>query len=53
MSNVTVFTHPLIRHKLTLLRDVRTGSKDFRELVTEISMLMAFEVTRDLELTEI
>lgn len=53
MSNVTVFTHPLIKHKLTLLRDVETGPKDFRELVKEISMLMAYEVTRDLELKEI
>lgn len=53
MSNVTVFTHPLIKHKLTLLRDVETGPKDFRELVREISMLMAYEVTRDLELKEI
>ncbi|WP_425538562.1 uracil phosphoribosyltransferase [Microaceticoccus formicicus] len=52
MSNVTVFTHPLIKHKLTLLRDVETGPKDFRELVKEISMLMAYEVTRDLELKE-
>ncbi len=53
MDNVTIFQHPLIRHKLTLLRDKRTGAKEFREIVTEISALMAYEVTRDLDLEEI
>jgi uracil phosphoribosyltransferase len=44
--------HPLIQHKLSLLRDVNTGSKQFRELVKELSMLMAFEATRDFHLAE-
>jgi uracil phosphoribosyltransferase len=47
--NLTVIDHPLIRHKLHLLRDVKTPKKLFRELVDEIAMLMAYEVTRDLE----
>jgi len=46
--NLTVLTHPLIRHKLTILRDKRTNTKDFKRLVNEIAMLMAFEVTKDL-----
>jgi len=46
--NLTVLDHPLIRHKLHLLRDQRTPTKDFRELVGEIAMLMAYEVTKDL-----
>lgn len=46
---VTVVNHPLIQHKLSLLRDQHTGTKDFRELAAEIAMLMAFEATRDLE----
>ena len=45
--------HPLIQHKLTLLRDKRTGSKQFRELVSEIAMLMCYEATRDLPLKEV
>ncbi len=52
MSKVVVFDHPLIQHKLTVLRKEETGSKEFRELVTEISTLMAYEVTRDLELQD-
>jgi uracil phosphoribosyltransferase len=44
--------HPLVQHKLALIRDQNTGSKDFRELVTEVTMLMAFEAMRDLELEE-
>ena len=48
MSKVVVFDHPLIQHKLSIMRDKRTGTKEFRELLSEISMLMAFEVTRDL-----
>ncbi len=46
--NLAVLTHPLIRHKLTILRDKRTPTKDFRDLVAEIAMLMAYEVTKDL-----
>ena len=44
--------HPLVQHKLALIRDQNTGSKDFRELVTEVTMLMAFDAMRDLELEE-
>ncbi|MDR7521613.1 MAG: uracil phosphoribosyltransferase [Armatimonadota bacterium] len=46
MPTVHIFDHPLIRHKLTILRDKRTGHKEFRELTEELAMLMAFEVTR-------
>ncbi len=46
MPNVHIFDHPLIRHKLTILRDKRTGHKEFRELTQELSMLMAYEATR-------
>ncbi|MDD2446413.1 MAG: uracil phosphoribosyltransferase [Tissierellia bacterium] len=53
MSKVIVFDHPLIKHKLTLIRDKNTGSKEFRELVTEISTLMGYEVTRDMQLEDI
>ena len=52
-QNVFVFDHPLIRHKVSLLRDKNTGTKEFRELVSEIAMLMAYEVTRDLPMKEI
>lgn len=48
LPNLTVLDHPLIRHKLYLLRDKRTPTKDFRDLVAEIAMLMAYEVTKDL-----
>ncbi len=50
MSNVFILDHPLIQHKITHIRDVETGTKMFRELVDEVSMLMAFEITRDLPL---
>ena len=50
MSTVHVMDHPLIQHKLSLMRDQETGPKEFRELLNEISMLMAYEVTRDLPL---
>lgn len=53
MGKVTTLDHPLIKHKLTFIRDKNTGSKEFRELVKEVSMLMAYEVTRDLSLKEI
>ncbi|MBP2032381.1 uracil phosphoribosyltransferase [Clostridium algifaecis] len=53
MSKVTQIKHPLILHKLSLIRDKNTGSKDFRELVEEVAMLMAYEVTRDLETEEV
>lgn len=53
MSNVHVMDHPLIQHKLTLIRDKDTGVKEFRELVEEVALLMAYEVTRDLPLKEV
>ena len=53
MSKVTEIKHPLILHKLAFLRDEKTGSKDFRKLVEEISMLMAYEVTRDLSVEDV
>lgn len=48
-----ILSHPLIQHKLTFLRDKRTGSKEFREMIAEISMLMCYEATRDLNLEEV
>ncbi|ASB87011.1 uracil phosphoribosyltransferase [Bacillus sonorensis] len=53
MGKVYVFDHPLIQHKLTYIRDVKTGTKEFRELVDEVATLMAFEITRDLPLKEV
>lgn len=53
MSKVTQIAHPLILHKLAFIRDKNTGSKDFRELVEEVAMLMAYEVTRDLQVEEV
>jgi uracil phosphoribosyltransferase len=53
MSNVYVFDHPLIQHKLTYIRDKNTGTKEFRELVDEVATLMAYEITRDLPLREV
>ena len=53
MGKVVVLDHPLIKHKLTFVRDKNTGPKEFKELVKEISTLMAYEVTRDLPLEEI
>lgn len=46
--NLTVLDHPLIRHKLTIMRDRATATKNFRQLLGEIAMLMTYEVTRDL-----
>lgn len=53
MSTLHVIHHPLIQHKLTQMRQKDTGSKDFRELLEEISLLMAYEVTRDLPTEDI
>ena len=50
---VNVMTHPLIQHKVILMRDVQTGSKDFRELLDEITMLMGYEITRNLPLEDV
>nr|MBQ4320107.1 uracil phosphoribosyltransferase [Clostridia bacterium] len=52
MSTLHVVDHPLIKHKLTIMREKETGSKDFRELLDEISLLMGYELTRDLPLDE-
>ena len=53
MNNVHVFDHPLILHKLSILRDKSTGVKEFRELVGEIAALMFYEATRNLKLEEV
>lgn len=53
MGKLIVLNHPLIQHKLTMIRDHRTGTKAFRELVDEVATLMAFEITRDLPLEEV
>ena len=53
MSKVVETNHPLIQHKLTLMRDKNTGSKDFRELLTEIAMLMGYEITKDIPLKDV
>lgn len=53
MSKIVIMDHPLIKHKISLLRDKSTGSKEFRELVSEIAMLMCYEATRDLPLKEV
>ena len=53
MSKVLVFDHPLIQHKLSILRDEKTSTKQFRELVSEIAMFMCYEATRDLSLGDV
>ncbi len=53
MSKVHIIDHPLIQHKLSFIRNVETGPKDFRELVDEVATLMAYEVTRDMPLEEV
>ncbi len=53
MNTLHVIDHPLIQHKLTIMRRVNTSSKDFRQLLDEISMLMGYEITRDLPLEDI
>lgn len=53
MDSVFVFDHPLIQHKISLLRDKNTNTKEFRELVSEIAMLMGYEVTRNMPLKEV
>lgn len=52
-GRVYIFDHPLIQHKLAMLRNKRTPTKDFRELIKEVSMLMAYEATRSLPLDEV
>ena len=53
MSRLHIIDHPMIQHKLTIMRDRTTGSKDFRELLREISLLMGYEVTRDIPLEDV
>ena len=53
MANFTVVNHPLIQHKLTIIRDKNTSTKAFREVTNEIGMLMAYEITRDLPLEDV
>ncbi|MCI8589494.1 MAG: uracil phosphoribosyltransferase [Clostridiales bacterium] len=53
LKNVTIFDHPLIKHKVTHLCDVHTGSKEFSEIVKEISMLMGYEALKDLRMKEV
>ena len=53
MSQLHVINHPMIQHKLTIMRNKETGSKDFRELLKEIALLMGYELTRDLPLEDI
>ena len=50
MDNVIILEHPLVQHKISLMRDINTGAKEFRELVSETAMLMCYEATRDLPL---
>lgn len=52
MSQLHIVNHPMIQHKLSIMRQKETGSKDFRELLKEISLLMGYELTRDLPLTD-
>ncbi len=52
-GNAFIFNHPLIQHKISRMRDKNTSTKDFRELVDEVSMLMVYEVTKDLPLKEV
>ena len=53
MSEVRIIDHPMIQHKLTIMRDKETGSKDFRQLLEEISLLMGYEITRDIPLEDV
>lgn len=53
MGKLNIIDHPLIQHKLTIMRDKNTGSKDFRELLDEIALLMGYELTRDLPLRDV
>ena len=52
-ENVTILDHPLIQHKISMLRDERTGTNEFRKLVEEIATLMGFEALRDLPLEDV
>lgn len=53
MSRVTVMDHPLIQHKIGIIRRKEVGSKDFRQMISEIAMLMCYEATRNLKLQDV
>lgn len=53
MANIVIMEHPLIKHKIGIARRTDTGSKDFRQLISEVAMLMCYEATRDLELQDV
>ena len=53
MAKTVIMDHPLIQHKIGVLRREETGTKDFRILISEIAMLMCYEATRDLELADV
>ena len=53
MSQLHVINHPMVQHKLTIMRDKETGSKDFRQLLKEIALLMGYEITRDIPLEDV
>lgn len=53
MANVTIMEHPLIQHKIGLIRRKDTGTKDFRQTISEIAMLICYEATRELKLDEV
>ena len=53
MNNIIIMKHPLIKHKLSIMREKETGSKDFRQMLSEIAMLMCYELTRDLPVVDI
>lgn len=53
MSKVTVMDHPLVQHKIGIIRRIETSSKEFREMISEIAMLICYEATRDLKLTDV
>ena len=53
MGKLHVLDHPMITHKLSIMRKTETGSKDFRQLLDEISMLMGYELTRDMPLEDV
>ena len=53
MANVTIMDHPLIQHKIGLIRRKETGTKDFRQAISEIAMLICYEATRDLKLSDV
>ena len=51
-DNVTVLNHPVIKHKISILRDINTGSNEFRSIIKEISIILAYEATKDLDLEQ-